>query len=56
MRYRQSSRRSTAKRRRLRATVNEYRLGVQTNDNTQGAVNEARARMAAAYVCKRADN
>jgi hypothetical protein len=22
--------------------VNEYRLAVQTNDNTQGAVNEAR--------------
>ena len=29
--------------------VNEYRLAVQTNDNTQGAVNEARARMAAPY-------
>jgi len=26
--------------------VNEYRLAVQTNDNTQGAINEARARMA----------
>ena len=25
--------------------VNEYRLAVQTNDNTQGAINEARARM-----------
>ena len=29
--------------------VNEYRLAVQTNDNTQGAINEARARMQAAY-------
>ncbi len=36
--------------------VNEYRLAVQTNDNTQGAVNEARARMAAPYKCARADN
>ena len=25
--------------------VNEYRQALQTNDNTQGAVNEARARM-----------
>jgi tetratricopeptide (TPR) repeat protein len=31
--------------------VNEYRLAVQTNDNTQGAVNEARADMQKAYVC-----
>jgi aminopeptidase N len=31
--------------------VNEYRLAVQTNDNTQGAVNEARANMQA--PCKR---
>jgi len=31
--------------------VNEYRLAVQTNDNTQGAINEARARMQTA--CKR---
>jgi hypothetical protein len=31
--------------------VNEYRLAVQTNDNTQGAVNEARARMQS--PCKR---
>ena len=29
--------------------VNEYRLAVQTNDNTQGAVNEARARMQTPY-------
>jgi tetratricopeptide (TPR) repeat protein len=29
--------------------VNEYRLAVQTNDNTQGAVNEARARMPTPY-------
>jgi len=36
--------------------VNEYRLAVQTNDNTQGAINEARARMAAPYKCTRADN
>ena len=31
--------------------VNEYRLAVQTNDNTQGAVNEARAVMQKPYVC-----
>jgi Peptidase family M1 domain len=36
--------------------VNEYRLAVQTNDNTQGAVNEARASMQTAYSCKRSDN
>lgn len=36
--------------------VNEYRLAVQTNDNTQGAVNEARASMQKAYSCKRSDN
>jgi predicted negative regulator of RcsB-dependent stress response len=29
--------------------VNEYRLAVQTNDNTQGAINEARARMQSPY-------
>jgi hypothetical protein len=29
--------------------VNEYRLAVQTNDNSQGAVNEARARMQTPY-------
>jgi hypothetical protein len=29
--------------------VNEYRLAIQTNDNTQGAINEARARMQAPY-------
>ncbi len=29
--------------------VNEYRLAVQTNDNTQGAVNEARALLQAPY-------
>ena len=29
--------------------VNEYRLAVQTNDNTQGAVNEARASMQKPY-------
>jgi hypothetical protein len=29
--------------------VNEYRLAVQTNDNTQGALNEARARMQTPY-------
>ncbi len=36
--------------------VNEYRLAVQTNDNTQGAINEARARLASPYKCVRADN
>ena len=36
--------------------VNEYRLAVQTNDNTQGAINEARARMQAPYKRERADN
>ena len=36
--------------------VNEYRLAVQTNDNTQGAVNEARARMQTPYKRERADN
>jgi tetratricopeptide (TPR) repeat protein len=30
--------------------VNEYRLAVQTNDNTQGAVNEARNLMAHPYT------
>jgi len=29
--------------------VNEYRQAVQTNDNTQGAVNEARALMQKPY-------
>ncbi len=36
--------------------VNEYRLAVQTNDNTQGAINEARARMATPYKRERTDN
>jgi len=36
--------------------VNEYRLAVQTNDNTQGAINEARARMQTPYKRDRADN
>ena len=36
--------------------VNEYRLAVQTNDNTQGAVNEARALMQKPYSCQRTDN
>ncbi|GAC1427611.1 MAG: hypothetical protein NVSMB62_25540 [Acidobacteriaceae bacterium] len=36
--------------------VNEYRLAVQTNDNTQGAINEARARMQSPYKRDRADN
>ncbi len=35
--------------------VNEYRLAVQTNDNTQGAVNEARASMQKPYK-READN
>jgi tetratricopeptide (TPR) repeat protein len=30
--------------------VNEYRLAVQTNDNTQGAVNEARLHMQKPYI------
>lgn len=36
--------------------VNEYRLAVQTNDNTQGAVNEARALMQKPYERPRTDN
>jgi len=36
--------------------VNEYRLAVQTNDNTQGAVNEARADMQKAYVCTKGND
>jgi hypothetical protein len=36
--------------------VNEYRLAVQTNDNTQGAVNEARALMQKPYKREAADN
>jgi hypothetical protein len=36
--------------------VNEYRLAVQTNDNTQGAVNEARALMQKPYQRERAEN
>ena len=36
--------------------VNEYRLAVQTNDNTQGAVNEARALMQKPYARERSDN
>jgi tetratricopeptide (TPR) repeat protein len=36
--------------------VNEYRLAVQTNDNTQGAVNEARALMQKPYKPTRSDN
>ena len=36
--------------------VNEYRLAVQTNDNTQGAINEARARMQTPYKRPQADN
>jgi len=36
--------------------VNEYRLAVQTNDNTQGAVNEARALMQKPYQRERTDN
>ena len=29
--------------------VNEYRLAIQTNDNTQGAINEARSLMQKPY-------
>ncbi|HXC94381.1 MAG TPA: M1 family aminopeptidase [Edaphobacter sp.] len=36
--------------------VNEYRLAVQTNDNTQGAVNEARALMQNPYKRESSDN
>jgi hypothetical protein len=36
--------------------VNEYRLAVQTNDNTQGAINEARASMQTPYKRERTDN
>ena len=36
--------------------VNEYRLAVQTNDNTQGAVNEARALMQKPYQRSREEN
>ena len=36
--------------------VNEYRLAVQTNDNTQGAVNEARASMQKPYTRPKTDN
>jgi len=36
--------------------VNEYRLAVQTNDNTQGAVNEARALMQNPYKRPTTDN
>ena len=36
--------------------VNEYRLAVQTNDNTQGAINEARASMQKPYKRERTDN
>jgi tetratricopeptide (TPR) repeat protein len=35
--------------------VNEYRLAVQTNDNTQGAINEARARMQVPYKREHTD-
>jgi tetratricopeptide (TPR) repeat protein len=36
--------------------VNEYRLATQTNDNTQGAVNEARLRMAHPYERPKTEN
>ena len=36
--------------------VNEYRLAVQTNDNTQGAVNEARALMQKPYKREQSQN
>ncbi len=35
--------------------VNEYRLAIQTNDNTQGAINEARQLMAHPYTRERTD-
>jgi aminopeptidase N len=36
--------------------VNEYRLAVQTNDNTQGAINEARALMQKPYKREQTEN
>lgn len=36
--------------------VNEYRLAVQTNDNTQGAINEARALMQKPYKRESTEN
>jgi hypothetical protein len=36
--------------------VQEYRLAVQTNDNTQGAINEARALMQKPYERPRQEN
>ena len=36
--------------------VNEYRQAVQTNDNTQGAINEARALMQTPYKRTNNDN
>ena len=36
--------------------VNEYRLAIQTNDNTQGAINEARALMQKPYKRESSDN
>ncbi|GGA59628.1 hypothetical protein GCM10011507_08860 [Edaphobacter acidisoli] len=36
--------------------VNEYRLAIQTNDNTQGAINEARALMQKPYKRENGDN
>jgi len=36
--------------------VNEYRLAIQTNDNTQGAINEARALMQKPYKPTNNDN
>jgi len=36
--------------------VNEYRLAVQTNDNTQGAINEARALMQKPYKRENSSN
>ncbi len=36
--------------------VNEYRLAIQTNDNTQGAINEARNLTAHPYTCTAASD
>ncbi len=36
--------------------VNEYRLAIQTNDNTQGAINEARALMQTPYKRENTNN
>jgi hypothetical protein len=36
--------------------VNEYRLAIQTNDNTQGAINEARSLISHPYACQKTES